>query len=535
MTENSYDTVPYPSTAFRSTHPDNLAMLGSLVALNTAPASHCRYLELGCSDGGNLIPMAYALRGSEFVGIDLSARQIATGNETIEALGLKNISLHQLDIGAVGEQFGKFDYIATHGVFSWVPYDVQEKIFEACQRLLNPNGVAYISYNTLPGWHMRASVREMMLYRVRKQTEPDTRIAEAKSFLNFLVDKVGSPEIATLTATDASAYAASLRYEQNLLKQYVDTYFFHEHLEDVNEPLYFHEFIERGQAHGLQYLSEGDFVSAQVGNYPPAIAEAVRGMSGDLIELQQYLDFLCNRTFRQTLLCRAEANLNRSATIGDLAKFYFASPIHPATDSLDLTSPKEEVFATHVNRNVNASSPILKAAFTHLGSIWPNTIAFQPLLAAAHQLMSPNGPQVFTAERLREETELLGTTLLSCFSQGIIEFHSLPASFTTSISPQPNASDVARYQAQTGSSVTNLRHETVPLGDIDRQVIVYLDGEHDHASLFNVLSQGVAEGRIVVQGPDGAPLENEEQKNQQLLDSLNLCMQRLAGAALLVS
>ncbi len=535
MTENSYDTVPYPSTVFRTTHPDNLAMLGSLVALNPAPASHCRYLELGCSDGGNMIPMAYALPESEFVGLDLSAREIATGHETIETLGLKNISLHQLDIASVGEEFGKFDYIVTHGVFSWVPHEVQEKILEACKRLLNPNGVAYISYNTLPGWHMRAPVREMMLYKVRKQPEPQARMAEAKSFLNFLVEKVGSSEIATLTATDASAYAASLRYEQNLLKQYVDTYFFHEHLEDVNEPMYFHEFIARAQAHGLQYLSEGDFVSAQAGNYPPAIAEAVRDMSGDLIELQQYLDFLCNRTFRQTILCHAEAPLNRSATVADLAKFYFASPIHPASDSVDLTTPKEEIFATHVNRTVTATNQIIKAAFTHLGSIWPNTIAFQPLMAAAHQLISPNSPLVFTAERLREETELLGTTLLSCFSQGIIEFHSLPGAFTTTISPQPVASAVARYQAQTNTSVPNMRHESVPLGDIDRQVLVHLDGERDHAALFNVLAQSAAEGLIVVQGPEGASVEKEEQRNQLLLDSLNLSMQRLAGAALLVA
>jgi hypothetical protein len=156
-------------------------------------------------------------------------------------------------------------------------------------------------------------------------------------------------------------------------------------------------------------------------------------------------------------------------------------------------------------------------------------------MAAAHQLISPNGPLVFTAERLREETELLGTTLLGCFSQGIIEFHSLPGSFVTAISPQPVASAVARYQAQTNASVPNMRHESVPLGDIDRQVIVHLDGEHDHASLFNVLAQLAAEGTVIVQGPEGAPVENEEQRNQQLLDSLNLSMQRLAGAALLVA
>jgi methyltransferase-like protein len=534
MTENSYDVVPYPSTVFRATNADNLAMLGLLVGLKAALPSKCRYIELGCSDGGNIIPMAYAYPGSEFVGVDLSAHEIENGNRAIAQIGLKNVTLHQLDITAISDQFGKFDYIATHGVFSWVPHAVQEKIFNICQSLLNPHGMAYISYNTFPGWHMRRQVRDMMLYRVRKQPEPQARIKEARGFLDFLVEKVGTPEIATLTATDPNAYAASLRFEQNLLRQYVDSYFFHEHLEEVNEPLYFYEFMERARAHGLQYVSEGDFVSAQIANYPQVIAEAVKGMAGDIIEIQQYLDFLCNRTFRQTILCRADAALSRSATVADLSKFYFSSPIRPAAESIDLSTSAEEAFATHVNRTVTAANPIIKAALTHLGSIWPNTITFESLLATAHEMVTPGAPHVYTAERVQEEKNALGMIILSCFSQGIIEFHSVPTPFVTTISSFPVASAAARYVSLTNPTVPNMRHEQVLLGDIERQLITFLDGEHDHAALFNALSERVAEGVIVIQAPDGGAVETDEERNRLLLEAFNLAMQRLAGAALLV-
>jgi tRNA G46 methylase TrmB len=47
-------------------------------------------LELGCASGGNLIPMAYGLPESEFVGIDYAARQIAEGQAAVAALGLDN-------------------------------------------------------------------------------------------------------------------------------------------------------------------------------------------------------------------------------------------------------------------------------------------------------------------------------------------------------------------------------------------------------------------------------------------------------------
>lgn len=73
----SYDEVPYESYPFAQTHPDRLATVATLLGLRPAPVEQCRVLELGCAGGGNLIPMALTLPESTFVGIDLSARQIA--------------------------------------------------------------------------------------------------------------------------------------------------------------------------------------------------------------------------------------------------------------------------------------------------------------------------------------------------------------------------------------------------------------------------------------------------------------------------
>ena len=52
----------------------------------------------------------------------------------------------------------------AHGVFSWVPREVQDKILELCERVLAPTGIAYISYNTYPGWHLREMMAEMMRF-----------------------------------------------------------------------------------------------------------------------------------------------------------------------------------------------------------------------------------------------------------------------------------------------------------------------------------------------------------------------------------
>src|SRR5258708_28374425 len=107
--------------------------MAALVGMKAAPGTRCRVLELGCARGGNIIPMALARPDSRFVGIDLSPRQIADALAVVRQLGLANVELRDIDILQVGKDFGTFDYILCHGVYSWVPPQVQERIMEVCR------------------------------------------------------------------------------------------------------------------------------------------------------------------------------------------------------------------------------------------------------------------------------------------------------------------------------------------------------------------------------------------------------------------
>src|SRR5262249_29590623 len=176
----SYDDVPYDSHPIWVTHPDHLAVIATLAGMRPAPVEHCRVLELGCASGGNLIPMAVALPESQFVGIDLSPAQVADGQATIAALGVRNVTLEAQSILDLDESIGTFDYIVCHGVYSWVPPAVQDGILAVFARHLAPQGVAYVSYNTHPGWHLRGMVRDMMLFHAARFTEPVERIRQAR-------------------------------------------------------------------------------------------------------------------------------------------------------------------------------------------------------------------------------------------------------------------------------------------------------------------------------------------------------------------
>src|SRR4051812_29874367 len=94
----SYEEVPYHAKPLYPTHPDCVATLGTLLGMTPAPVVGCRVLELGCATGGNLLPMAAALPGATFVGIDLSPGQIAVGRQVADRLGLTNLKLEALSI-----------------------------------------------------------------------------------------------------------------------------------------------------------------------------------------------------------------------------------------------------------------------------------------------------------------------------------------------------------------------------------------------------------------------------------------------------
>src|SRR5262249_25122920 len=153
-------------------------------------------------------------------------------------------------------------YVIAHGLYSWVPNTTQEKILEICKRHMAPNGVAYVGYNTLPGWRMRGSVRDLMRYHALTFPEPDRRMAQARAMLDFLAR--GVPE-------ENNAYAKLLRSELDPLRQAPDYYILHEYLADINEPLYFSQFVERAYAHGLQYLADAEFATMLALRFPPQV------------------------------------------------------------------------------------------------------------------------------------------------------------------------------------------------------------------------------------------------------------------------
>jgi cyclopropane fatty-acyl-phospholipid synthase-like methyltransferase len=191
----SYDIVPYPGHALAQAHPDRLATIATLFGMKPADINRCRVLEIACGDGLNLTSVALSLPQAECIGIDLAAAGIKKGQDRARCLGLKNIDLRQLDIMDIDADLGRFDFIIAHGIYSWLPERVRDKLLQICKQNLAENGVAYVSYNTYPGSHMRDLVRGMMRFHVSEFDDPRQRVTQARSLIKFIIDSGTEPDL----------------------------------------------------------------------------------------------------------------------------------------------------------------------------------------------------------------------------------------------------------------------------------------------------------------------------------------------------
>jgi methyltransferase-like protein/SAM-dependent methyltransferase len=521
---SSYNRIPYEGFALYQTYPDHLAALARLFGLSAPNVETCRVLEVGCACGDNLIPMAVSLPRAQFVGIDLARRQVEMGRATIAALGLTNIELHEESITSFDINRTPFDFILAHGVYSWIESSVQDRLLQLCAESLTPDGLAYISYNTYPGWHMGTMVRDMMLYHARNAADTAQQVRSSRELL------------ATLTQTLAkydSPYARCLREEAETIQPRPDFYLFHEYLAESNQPIYFHEFIRRAAAHHLQYVGESPFKNMAVAQS----AELFRGLddSGpDWLAREQYYDFLKGQSFRQSVLCHANRECPRIPSAEAVTSLRFTPNVRPAapreaSGPVDNTSEEFQTFSGQPA--LTTGNPLVKALLTAFWDAWPRSLAFPELLANSESRLFRAGGSKEASNTVTPAN--LADVLIKCLARGLINIHVADPSFTAEIGEFPHASPLARRQARAGPRVANLRHQMIDLVDFDRLVIGFLDGSHDRAGLLAELKAAIASGVFTMRVHNG-PISEPEEIERRLADALDQSLKRLAAGALLV-
>jgi SAM-dependent methyltransferase len=518
----SYDTVPYPTYAQRQTHPDRLAVQATLLGMEPAPVERCRVLELACGDGSNLVPMAFHLPGSTFVGVDRAAAPLERGRRMAEDLGLRNVRFLQASVAGLPEELGTFDYVVAHGLYSWVPPEVQEALLAACRRHLAPAGVAYVSYNTYPGNHLRQMVREMMLFHVRGEEDPGRLLSQAIALARFVAESQSDPDV----------YGQLLRVELERFLSVDANYLLHDTLEEHNLPVYFHEFAARAARHHLQYLAEADFHEMLDWAFEPEVSRTLGKLGADRIAREQYLDFLKCRCFRQTLLCHEGVPLDLSLRPALAARFHAASPARPEGPEVDLSRNVPQRFTHPQGASLQTDWPVAKAALLVLAGRWPRALAFDELLALALAGV-PDGAAGLPPEQAGPE---LGRMLLRGHASGLVELHLHAPPAPRADAEDPVSSALTRWELGAGRRrVTALYHATVSLEDDPTASLLRLaDGSRSREVLRAALVEGLLAPGAAEQA-DGPRPGSPEEARAFVDRSFDRTLERLGRMGLLAA
>jgi SAM-dependent methyltransferase len=467
----SYDELPYDSLPLPETQPDFLAAVAGLHGFDAPDPARARILELGCAQGGNLIPLAWRWPGSDCVGVELSRVQAQAGAEFIARLGLANVRIVHGDLAALPDDLGEFDYIIAHGVFSWVPPAVQQALLDACRRHLSPAGVAYISFNVAAGWETLQPLRRALIERTTADLPAPERHRQALAVLDELGREWSDPV---------------LLKEIAYLRTAAPSYLFHEYLADFNVPMSFADFAGRLVAHGLRYVGEAGPRRAVV-EFEDAWGLAPEGVAGRWMDAEAALDAALTTRFRRALVCRDDAPFARPPSAEALERLRFYADLRCDAE-LDLESAEEQAFVNPAGNSFPVALPAMKAAAMVLSTAYPDALAYAELLAAARRVLADFGAAA-EVDEIAFGDALFQMVMIHGVMPTVAD-----ATYASEPGERPCAHALARLQAMSPNwVVSGARHVAMDLDEPGRILLGMLDGSRSVEQLVDAMQVVLAE------------------------------------------
>lgn len=421
------------------THPNRLLAVAQLHGVAPPKRETISLLEIGCGDGGNLVPMAASYPRGRFVGIDLSERRLADARALAGGTGTSNATFLEADVRAIPPQDRRYDVVVAHGFYSRVAPEVRDGMLRTVALHLAPGGVAYVDYDLLPeGWIGRIG-RDAMQFHVRATADPVERIARAKEFIALLAG--------AWRDQGGAAAAVALRFAHEAGRD--DSDIQRDDLAQMNEPVYYSAFASHAARHRLTIAADVDPGTRSHGSASAALRD--RLAARDPIAREQMLDFVHLRQGRQSLLVHAGAGHPGTRDARQVAGLHFAATMAWMRQRL-------------------------------AGDATPDPVG--DLLAARFPASVPGRELVDALASQGVAADAAPGRVLDAWTRGMADPYVDALAVATRPTARPRAGAVARWQATRGTLVTNLRHVSVRLADdFARRLLPLCDGTRSAADL----------------------------------------------------
>lgn len=186
-----------------------------------------------------------------------------------------------------------FDFIALHGIWSWVSDENRAVIVDFIRRKLKVGGVLYISYNTQPGWASMVPLRGLLTQYADVMTAPGAGLGSRIGGALEFADKLMATDPAFAKANPSVAQRLKLLAGQN--RHYVA----HEYFNRDWQPMSFSDMAELlGQAKvsfacSAHYMDHVDSLNLT------APQSQLLNEQADPVFRQSVRDFMINQQFRR--------------------------------------------------------------------------------------------------------------------------------------------------------------------------------------------------------------------------------------------
>jgi len=475
-TEASYDEFPYPGAAFWFTHPDHMAVLGELHGMSPPDPRTARILELGAGDGSNILSIAQALPGAECVGVDLSESQVRLASQLARDAGITNARLVQADVREIDLAFGTFDYVVSHGVYSWIPPSARDGLLRAIGATLSPHGVAMVSYNAMPGWHDFAPIRRLLKFHTDPIKAPDAKVRQAR-----MMADVYCQQLIELDRDGREKMAHKIHQNVQAMSDWLMR---HDWLAEFHYPAYLSDFVAHARTHGLDFLANA-CPSAQNPELLDEQAKALVMAVSDRVRRQQYVDFFQHTRFRTTLLRRADAPVDDDPHPERIAGYLVESRMD--SDAFTVVPPVGEVsIAAEEIARLEREHQKYRAVVTAIASESPAAISLARAFALTLDELAKKGLDdglAVTEDGRKTMFDAFVSEVGWLFERELVHFWKHPPALARTLPERPETGGLQRVMARERQSLPSLTHRNTPTTALETRVLADLDGQTTVAEL----------------------------------------------------
>ena len=240
-----------------------------------------------------------------WVGTDFNPAQASFASEMADYLDV-GTKMHDDSF----EEFVKradlpnFDFIALHGIWSWISDENRKIITDFIRRKLNVGGVVYMSYNTLPGWSTFTPIRHLM-------TEHASRMGVGASGIAGRID--GALAFTNqLLALDPLYSRANPGVNERVskIKEQDRHYLAHEYFNKDWFPMHFADLAKRLESAKVQYACSASFLEQVDALNLTDEQQNFLSLIADPIFKETVRDYLMNQQFRRDFWVKGARKLS---------------------------------------------------------------------------------------------------------------------------------------------------------------------------------------------------------------------------------